>query len=126
MKPVRLPRAREACDEARADRVDDEGEHDWDCVGLFLQRGGDGPRLCKEHIRLRRNELLGERLHFCTGRRIAIVDMKVASLRPSKPCQLLLERLYVWIVEANERADPPHTVGLLRNRCDAATTQPPP
>jgi len=40
-----------------------------------------------------------------TGRRIAIVGVNIAALRPSKRFQFLLEFFHGWIVEADERAD---------------------
>ena len=45
-------------------------------------------------------DISGDHLHLRSGRRIAIVDMNIAALRPSKRFQLLLEYFYVWIVKA--------------------------
>src|SRR5215472_1892608 len=98
-------RTRDTRDEASTDRVDDEGEHDRDCLRRLLQGSSNWPRLCKDHFGPQCNKLPGERLHLCAGRRIAIVDVDVAVLRPSKLSQFLLERVYVRIIEADEHTD---------------------
>ena len=106
MKPVMLPPGlRDTRDEAGANRVDHEGEHDWDCLRCLLQRGGNRPRLCKDHFGPQCDKLFGERLHFCSSRRIAIVDMNVPTLRPPKLSKFLLKSLYVRIVETDEHSD---------------------
>src|SRR5262249_31786864 len=107
---------RQAVNEACADRIDDGCEHDRDRAAFPLQRSGDWPRLREDHVGLRGYQLSRERLHLGAGRRITIIDVDVASLRPSEPFELLPKRLYLRIVVAREHPDAPDGAHLLRPR----------
>src|SRR5262249_9350852 len=75
---------------------------------------------CKDHSGLQCNELFREHLCLSAGQRKAIVDVKIAVLRPSSLCKSLQEssdprfRFRIVLGEGYYHTDPPPPLALLR------------
>ena len=83
---------RQAGDEARADRVGDDDEHDRDRAGLALQCRGDRRRMGEDHVGLQGDQLFRERRQpICVAGRKASVDADIAAFRPSELVEPLPE-----------------------------------
>src|SRR5262245_8757008 len=131
MNPVALPPG-QAVDEASADRITDDREHDRHCAGCLQQwphgrgaRGQDDVRCERDQFRRVSTSAVG------IASAPAIVDPHVAALGPAQLLQHLQERrdagLAFRIVRGvrDEHADAPHPLALLcerreRPRCRAA------
>src|SRR5262245_1029613 len=109
-------RVRQTCDEARADRIYDVGEHDWYCAGFLLQRGSGRSRHRKNDLWLHRDQFFRERLHLSACWREATFDMNIAALGPSTLFEFLLECFHLWVIAGSKHADKPEMLRLLRTR----------
>ena len=116
-------RARQACDQAGADRIGDLCEDDRYAAGLLQQRLQRQRAADQDHVRIEAHELfrLGADAPG-VGAAPAIVDAGVAAVGPPQLLQRLPERreigLHCWIVlgERIQHANPSDAVGLLRAR----------
>src|SRR5262245_8677400 len=76
---------RQAGDQARANRIDRADEHNTDSACRSLQCSRNHHRWCNDHLGLEGDQILGEQpCLLCASRRIAVVDLDIAALRPSK------------------------------------------
>src|SRR5262249_42186926 len=114
-------RARQACDEAGADRIGGLSEHDREAAA-FLQQRLQGQRAAdQDHVRIDADEPF-RRGANATGSAAApaVADAYVAALGPAQLLQRLPEcrdvgvHFRIALGERIEHADAPHPLGLLR------------
>src|SRR6516225_3176042 len=115
---------RQAGNEARADRISETGEHDWNLTRLTLQRGDRRRCMREDHVESQRDQFFSERLRLigAGGRCKPVVDAEIAAFRPSAPFQSVPKTrkpsLIFWIVlrEGSQHADASSLIELLRTR----------
>ena len=117
--------------ETTADRVDHYGEHDWDRVRLFQERGNHGSGTANDDFAWHSNKCI----RGCLDARVltpgpAIFDLQVATLDPSQFLKPLFQgrdfRLTSSIARSktHQYADPTHPLALLRKRGDRPCRRP--
>src|SRR4029077_1781713 len=115
---------RQTRNETRTDRVGNSGEDDRDRAGLWLHGCGSWCRLRDDHVGLQRDQFSREQTGLCARGRKAIVDAQITTFRPSKLLKSLTEsreallHLEIILGEANQHADAPHALRLLRPRSE--------
>ena len=125
--------SRQAVDEAGADRIADDREHDRHGAGRLQQRPHGRAAMGQDDVRRERGQFRRVSANFGgIGRGPADVDPHVAADGPAQLLQPLMERreagLKFRIVRGcgQEYADASHTLGLLRARRRAARDAAPP
>src|SRR6266536_2517074 len=123
-EPRHVPtRMREACNKASANRSGDPHKHNRRGLRLEAQGGQRERAVCEDD--LFRQAYQFRRICSHLGQvcaRVAVVDLEVPSDCPSEIAESLPERLEITFgsrvvaADAQQHADPPHSLGLLRPR----------
>src|SRR6516164_5197071 len=115
---------RQAGNEARADRISETGEHDWNLTRLTLQRGDRRRCMREDHVGSQCDQFFSERLRLIRagGRCKTVVDAEIAAFRPYALFQPIPKRcescpvFRIVLGEGGQHADVSSLVGLLRVR----------
>src|SRR6266851_169700 len=118
-------RVRKACNEAATDRVCHDHKHNRYGIGFPLKRRHCGSATGEDHVWFGCDQLSRLRPYAASiARPETVIDVDTTALHPSQFSKLLLEyrnaRWYFWVCfsNRNQRADPPHVFGLLRERAE--------